>query len=147
MSHISHSRASAFINNRTFNFTREHYTPTRHSALLTQQPFAHKTTNPYLPYACSVAIKLQPPTTQLTLYAHQHALYIQHYPLHCLPQPSYQDCRQVFSLGVLTFTTHHRQLYAISFKYKWQKFGGASAPPSTHLSTALPMHITNTRHS
>ena len=46
-----------------------------------------------------------------------------------------------FSLGVLTFTTHHKQLCAVATCYLLQiqmpQFGGASAPPSTHLSTAL----------
>ena len=41
------------------------------------------------------------------------------------------------SLGVVTFTTHCvLWLCAISFKYKCQQFGGASAPLSTHLSMA-----------
>jgi len=31
---------------------------------------------------------MQQPTTKLTLHAHQHALHTQHYPPHCLPQPS-----------------------------------------------------------
>ena len=41
----------------------------------------------YLPcLLCSVAIKLRPPTIQVTLHACQHA---PHYPLNCLPQPYY----------------------------------------------------------
>ena len=36
----------------------------------------------------SLATTLQPPTTQLTSHAHQNALHSQHYPPHCLPQPS-----------------------------------------------------------
>ena len=56
--------------------------------------------NPCLPcLPCSVGIRLQPPTTQLTLsacqHAHQHtyqnAIHTQHYPLHCLPPPSYAN--------------------------------------------------------
>ena len=37
----------------------------------------------------SIATTLQLPTTYLTPHAHQHALHTQHYPPHCLPQPSY----------------------------------------------------------
>ena len=49
-----------------------------HSFLCIRQPISAM-----LP--CSVAIKLQTPTTQFILHACQHALHIQHYPLHCLP--------------------------------------------------------------
>ena len=43
--------------------------------------------------SCLVAIKLQPPTAQLTLHvcqhAHQRALRTKHYPLYALKQLSY----------------------------------------------------------
>ena len=45
-----------------------------------------------------------------------------------------------FSLGALTFTTYYKQLYAVAIynlQKQMPKFGGASAPLSTHLSTAL----------
>ena len=99
------------------------YTPRRHSALLTTQSSAYKTThmlnsnkssqhNSHLNMLyrcstahrlhsfciqhllCSVATKLQPPTTWL-LHAHQHPLHTHAalYPPHCLPQPAYA-CKQ-----------------------------------------------------
>ena len=56
-----------------------------HSLLLSE--------NPHLPrLPCSVAIKLQPPTTQLTLHACQHALHTQHYPL--LPSTTFLFTQQ-----------------------------------------------------
>ena len=50
------------------------YTSTRHSALLTPQPSAYKTTHTCHVCQSSLAIKLQPPTTQLTLHASQYTL-------------------------------------------------------------------------
>ena len=49
------------------------------------------------------------------------------------------DKFQVFSLGVLTFTTHKQLLCALCYilYIEMPKFGGASALPSTHLSMAL----------
>ena len=63
--------------------------PTSYAILPTMHTIKHSTCS--LKPFCSVAIKLQPSTTQLTLHASQHALHThtQHYTLHCLPQPSY----------------------------------------------------------
>ena len=58
-----------------------------HSLLYIRQPISPVPSLPHL--RCSVAIMLQPPTTQLTLHACQHALHTQHYLPHYLPQPSY----------------------------------------------------------
>ena len=78
------------------------YSHPLNEALSTPWPFAHSE-NPCLPclpcLPCSVGIRLQPPTTQLTLnacqHAHQHmyqnAIHTQHYPLHCLPPPFYAN--------------------------------------------------------
>ena len=49
---------------------------------------------------------------------------------------------KVFSLGLLTITTHHKQLCPVHYvlytlHIKMPKFGSASAPSTTELSKAL----------